>query len=436
LKKLLKAGINVCTLKRPDNMARLLVVVNIFHPDRGGGAAVFSDLCYTLVQRGFEVTVRCAYPYYPEWQDKSGRNGWHIWRYQDQGVTVERYGLFIPRNPNSLWQRLLYEASFFASLLRSVRHGKSFDLVLVYCPLMGALAFTVLHKWLYGQPLWLNVQDLPADAGAATGISRSGLVNRLLRGVQRALFNQADLWSSISPVMIERLQAIRRRGQPVLYLPNWLNASLAAEIQSLPSKVGRLPSHPVQLLYAGNIGAKQGLLRFCTVLQRSSASFQFRIQGNGGGAEALRTWILRTGDARFHFGPFLDEAGFARALHEADFFIIPEKPGSGDSFIPSKLIPGMASGTPILAVCDAQSPLGQEMHTAQPGPWFPWTAVDTISLLMQNVANDRARYLLWQANALQHARSYDREHVIDRFAATLRALAEQKGLTDQDLSCT
>ena len=98
---------------------RLLVVVNVFHPDRGGGGAIFSDLCYGLAERGFDVTVRCAYPYYPEWRDKSGRNGFAIQRYEERGVHVERYGIYIPRNPRSLLERLLYEASFLFSLLRS-----------------------------------------------------------------------------------------------------------------------------------------------------------------------------------------------------------------------------------------------------------------------------------------------------------------------------
>ena len=52
---------------------KLLVVTNLFHPDRGGGASVFSDMCYGLVERGHDVTVYGAYPYYPEWRNKSAR---------------------------------------------------------------------------------------------------------------------------------------------------------------------------------------------------------------------------------------------------------------------------------------------------------------------------------------------------------------------------
>ena len=97
---------------------RLLVILNVFHPDRGGGAAVFSDMCYDLAERGFDVTVRCAYPYYPEWKDKSGENGWKILRYRDRGIRVERYGIYLPSDPQSFAQRILYEGSFLLSVLR------------------------------------------------------------------------------------------------------------------------------------------------------------------------------------------------------------------------------------------------------------------------------------------------------------------------------
>jgi hypothetical protein len=222
---------------------RLLVLVNVFTPDLGGGV-LFSDLTYGLVERGFDVTVQCAYPYYPEWEDKTGKNGFGIERYDEQGVHVERFGLYIPKDPNALLPRLVYEASFFASLLRKWPNRGRFDLVMVFCPLIGAVAYGGLCKRAIGCPLWLNVQDLSAEAAAAGGITGGGFMSRLLPRVQQALFNQADVWSSISPVMVDRLKEIRSRAQPVLYFPNWLHDSLAAAIAALPPGDARTPGRP------------------------------------------------------------------------------------------------------------------------------------------------------------------------------------------------
>lgn len=403
---------------------RLLMVVNVFHPDRGGGGAIFSDLAYGLAERGIDVTVRCAYPYYPEWRDKSGANGLRIARQEDHGVHVERYGIFIPRRPNSLVQRLLYEASFLLSLLRSIRRGHDYDLVMAYCPLVGAVAFAAVNKWLHRKPLWLNVQDLSADAAAASGIARGKGLIKGLGAVQNTLFNQADLWSSISPVMVRRLEALRTGGQPIAYLPNWLNASMANALAAQPGKEGRAPGETVNLLYAGNIGAKQDLLRFCKTLHDSDAPFRFRIHGNGGHADTVRQWVGETGDARFSFGDFLDEPAWAQALNETDFFVITEKSGSGGSFIPCKMIAGLASGSPILAVSDADSPLGEEMRSADPGPWFAWDEAENAVAMLKTIAAAPERFTTWQRNATARAAFYARDNVIARFEAIVRGICE------------
>ena len=400
---------------RPE-VPRLLVVVNVFEPDLGGGV-LFSDLCYGLAERGFEVTARCAYPYYPEWRDKSGRNGLRIDVQGRNGVRIERFGIYIPHNPNSLAERLLYETSFFASLLRRLPRRGEFDAVMVFCPLMGAVAYAALYKRAAGIPLWLNVQDLPAEAAMAGGISAGAAARSMLR-VEDALFNEADVWSTISPAMVESLRGKRRRKQSLLYIPNWLHTSLADLIAANPSKLGRPPSRPPRLLYSGNIGTKQNLLELCRVLHAGSADFQFRIQGEGSEAGSVRTWLQSVGDARFQMHGLSDEPDLARALHDTDFFVITERGESGGSFIPSKLIPALAAETPILAVCDATSPLGQEMNGHRLGPQFDWRTVGQVPEML--ASNSPEAYVDWQGHAARRAAFYDRDRVIDLYAGELR----------------
>lgn len=227
--------------------------------------------------------------------------------------------------------------------------------------------------------------------------------------------------------MIQRLEFIRRREQPILYLPNWLNASMADRLRERGDKSGRGPHRPVRLLYAGNIGTKQDLLRFCETLHASEAQFAFRIHGDGGHAETIRTWLRQTGDPRLTFGPFLEETGFAAALHETDFFVITEKTGSGGSFIPCKMIPGISSGSPILAVCDGDSPLGREMRNEQPGPWFSWEQLASIPAFLDEAPEKTDPFRRWQENALRRAAFHERDNVIARFEGAIRAIVDADG---------
>src|SRR5437899_1409676 len=270
------------TTRRP----RVYIVLNVFSPDIAGGAAVYTALCLSLSRVGFDVTVGAPVPFYPEWRDKSGHNGWRVWRYVDGGTAIERYGLFIPRNPNSLVQRLLFEGTFLLSLLRALPRMRRADVILAFCPLAAGVAVAALARRLFSVPLVLNVQDITADAAASAGIARSLLVTRSLQAVERLLFNQADRWTTISPVMVRRLERLRRRGQRIDYVPNWVSMSLAQEIDAARTADGggERPHRPIRLLYAGNIGRKQNLLALCRALQVSPLDFKFTICGNGAAA--------------------------------------------------------------------------------------------------------------------------------------------------------
>lgn len=403
--------------KRP----RILVVVNVYRPDLGGGV-LFSDLCEGLAERGMDVTVRCAVPYYPEWTDKTGANGWSIAETVERGVRIQRFGLFIPGNPNSFVLRLVYEASFFLSLLRKpVRHGE-FDAILVFCPLVGAVAYAGLMARWTRTPLWLNVQDLSAQAAAAGGIASQ---TSLLERIQNALFRKADLWSSISDPMIAALERVPGAPLPVASIPNWLHTSLGILLGGVHPKPDPPHDRPVRLLYSGNIGGKQDLQLFCERLLALDEPFEFRIQGAGSRAGELAAWLVDQGDPRITMHPLSDEAGLVDALAWADLYVITEKAGAGSSFIPSKLIPGMTSATPILAVCDPEGPLGQEVSEWQAGFLATWDDASALPNLFRNVRSAEGVYASWSRNAQERSRFYDRERGIDRCAAALHELMER-----------
>ncbi|MEX0747912.1 MAG: glycosyltransferase, partial [Rhodothermales bacterium] len=295
--------------------------------------------------------------------------------------------------------------------------GGRFDAIMVFCPLMGAVAYAAILKRLKRVPLWLNVQDLPAEAALSGGISGGAAARGMLR-VEDALFNKADVWSTISPAMVDSLSGKRRRNQPILYIPNWLHKTLAEAISSLPVKKEGPPSIPPNLLYSGNIGTKQNLLAFCRVLRDSRADFRFVIQGEGSEARALREWLAAAADPRFEMRGLSDEQNLARALHETDYFVITERGDSGGSFIPSKLIPSLAAGTPVLALCDASSPLGREMNEQELGPQFEWKDAPRAADLLGGV--DPGMYSGWRRHVLERASFYDRERVLDVYAGELR----------------
>ena len=381
---------------------------------------MFADLCDGLHERGWEVTVRCAYPYYPQWTDKSGMNGWRIREDVENGIRIQRFGIYIPSNPNSFLQRLVYEASFFLSLSRRPVKKGEFDAILVFCPLVGSVAYAGWNARRSNTPLWLNVQDLSAQAAAAGGIARH---SSLLVRIQNALFRSADLWSTISRPMLDALGRIPRPANKIRLVPNWMHGSLASFLKGAAPRAAVPADRPIRLLYSGNIGGKQNLLAFCTWLATSEHAFEMRIQGAGGRADDVARWIDECGDARFSMGDLTDEQGLADKLAWADAYVITEQPGAGSSFVPSKLIPGMTAGAPILAVCDPDGPLGQEVEEFEVGFLARWDSPDALDRFFDIVRNEPGKYISWSHRALERGAFYDRDRGLDRSVSVLEELA-------------
>ena len=417
---------------RPDNPSlaampdrprlKLLVISMLYEPDCVGIAAIASDMCAALADRGHEVTVYTSYPYYPEWKRKSTANCWRVHREVIRNVAVRRFGMYVPSNPSRLLPRLLHELSFPVSLLRSLADRRRFDVVMAYCPLLGTVMFSALRKLIFGGPLWVNVQDIPVEAATTSGIIQSRTLGRLASRLQMSVLNQGDVWSSISPHMVEQLEFIKPPDTPLHLCPNWLTGGLHDEVRKLPSKLGHGPNRPLQLLYCGTIGKKQDLLEFCRHLNRGTLDFHMQICGHGGEAAALRKWLQQTQNPRFHLAGLLSDAEFIRAIHRADWFVIPQKSGAGNSFFPSKLIPAIFVGTPVLAVSDHSGPLIEEVREHRLGMVVKWTELDRLPGELSALQADTTRFHQLQRNCLNRAQAYHRDQAIDRIENLLLQL--------------
>jgi len=399
---------------------KLLVVTMLYEPDRVGIAAVASDMCEALAARGHDITVYTTYPYYPEWKLKCSANPWRIQEESIAQVKVRRHGLFIPSHPSRLLPRVMHELSFPISLMRSLFRRERYDAVVVFCPLLGSVVFAAVRKLFFREPLWVDIQDLPAEAGLASGINRSRILHRIVGLVQKYLFRCGEVWSSISPEMVAQVETLKAKGTTVHLVPNWLIDSLAEHVQRLPSKIGRQPQGRCKLLYCGTIGNKQGLREFCQQLQATChGNFHFQIHGEGSEARAVKTWIEQSGDQRFEFGGLLPDAEFIRKIHDADWFVISEKPGAGFSFLPSKLIPCISAGTPVIAISDHSSPLGHEVATQGLGIAIEWARLDQLPRELAEYRRSPEKFTLLQQNCLHRASAFDREAAIDRVEQVL-----------------
>ena len=267
----------------------------------------------------------------------------------------------------------------------------------------------------------LTVQDIPTDAASASGISKSRLFDRCATLLQSFAFNRMNAWSSINQGMVDRLDAMKRSDIPLHFFPNWLTGPLADAVGQINSNDSKSPTGKTQLLYCGNIGKKQGLLDFCKLPQATDCEFDFQIRGEGAAAGEVKTWIKQTADSRFRMSGFLDDDEFIAAIAAADWFVITEKAGAGFSFIPSKMIPCISVGTPILSICDADGPLGQEVKSNGLGLSLNWDEAARISDHFDAISDRTSRQSIHES-CLKRAEIYQREFAISNYEQVLKSL--------------
>ena len=332
---------------------RILILGLNFAPEPTGTGRCTADFAAWLSDRGHEVRVIAAPPYYPEWRLHSGYRAW-TWRREAIGAAqVLRCPLWVPAAA-SPWTRVLHLLSFAASSLvpglwQAVRFRP--DLVWAVEPTACAAPTALLAARLCGARACLHVQDLEAEALCALGLAGRPRLCRLLRCVYGWLARRFDLVSTICTHMRARLRAYGVAEERLCLFPNWVDTEAIRPLAE-PSRVRRrwgLADHHVVALYAGSMGEKQGLDALVEVAARLRAHPEVRLVLCGAGAARPRLERQLSSCANVALVPLQPEARLNELLNAADIHVLPQRPEATAFALPSKLAGILASGRPVVA---------------------------------------------------------------------------------------
>lgn len=396
-------------------------VTHLFSPDQLAGASLYTDLARFFRDLGHDVRITTTFPYYPALQFCPEDRGKLVRQEFFEGIPIRRVGQVLPKSHKS-WRRLIPEITYLGALTMAGRFpGWKPDVVITACPMLAQVSW---QRWLYpftDVPRLVIVQDSMAHAATELGIIKNRWLGRLLHGFERWSLRKADLLTTISDGMRDRVLDIVDHQRPCVVIPNWIHGSLANLVQERRKAVP--PRTSQRLFYSGNFGVKQGLPAFLDQFRSVRGGWLIDLHGGGAEAQALRSKIEGWGDW-LHLGGLLDEPDYVDRLLTTTACVVTQMPGVGANFLPSKLLPALAAGTPVLAVCDAASPLGREVTMGQFGEIVePGNTVQLGAILCRWVENPA---LLAQAgdNALKWSARYSREKICGDYSATLQRLVE------------
>jgi colanic acid biosynthesis glycosyl transferase WcaI len=342
-----------------------LVSLN-YTPELTGIGKYNGEMCPWFSQRGDDAQVLCAPPYYPEWQVHKGYSGgWYSVSEQD-GVQVTRCPLYVPKTPTTL-KRLLHLASFAVSSSLALFKGvfKKPEVVIVVEPTLFVVPSVLLFCKVTGAKSVLHIQDYEVDAmfGLGMGGKLSGLLSRFAFGVEHWLMSKFDAVSTISLSMMDKAREKGVSDDQLIFFPNWSDTDFVnpdVDGLSLRESWGLKESEKV-VLYAGNIGAKQGLELVIEAAKRyiSRTEVKFFVVGAGAYVKQLQALSDGAGLTNIEFKPLQAWEDVPAMLSMADVHLVIQRKGAADAVLPSKLTNILSAGGNAVVTAESDTELGR-----------------------------------------------------------------------------
>jgi colanic acid biosynthesis glycosyl transferase WcaI len=411
---------------------RLLIHGINYAPEFVGIGRYTGELGAWLRSRGHTVTVLTAPPYYPEWRvpEAYRRPAWR--REWLDGVEVLRAPLYAPARVTGK-ARILHELSFGAGCLPwwPTLWTRPWDAILAVCPLLQSALIPALLARSHQIPLIVHVQDLQLDAARNLAIIRQPFFLGLLERLERFLFTQAQAVTTISRAMAAR---IKDKGVPaaqVHLLPNW------ADLEDIkPGKRRNVLRKELGLgdeilvLYAGNMGEKQGLedILAAATITRDNAGIRYVLAGTGAARNRLMDRARELALTTVSFLPLQSRERFPLLLAAADVHLVVQKRQASDLVMPSKLGNIMAAGRPFIATALAETELGRITVTSRAGRLTPPEDAGSLAQAILELARDQETRREMGLRARKFAEAWwGRDKILADWEQLLYRLVNQAG---------
>ena len=408
---------------------RLLIHGMNYAPELLGIGRYTGELGAYLASRGHQVTVLTAAPYYPQWRVREDYRPQRWRREWRDGVEVLRAPQYVPARVSGLG-RLLQECSFGASCLywwSTCLLPRPWDAMVAVCPpLTSGLVPGLLARRL-AVPLVIHVQDLQLDAARELGILRQPLLLAGLARLELHLFRQARAVTTISRSMAARLAAKGVPAARLQVLPNWADLDKVRpgpRLNALRRELG-LTSETV-VLYAGNLGEKQGLevILEAAALTRGKPSIRYFVAGEGAARDRIKLQAQELRLDNLTFLPLQSNSRLPLLLAAADLHLVVQRQKAADLVMPSKLTNIMAAGRPFIATAGEATELARVTTESRAGLVVPPEDGRALAQAVLRLAGDPGARKEMGVRARRYAEAFwDRERILRQWEELLRGLA-------------
>ena len=344
-----------------ENKALRIVIYGVnYAPEPTATGKYTGDIGNYLASRSWQIEVVAAAPHYPGWAVLPGfRNEYKTER--NGSTRITRCPLFLTRKMRGIW-RLLAPLSFAVTsapvmLWRVLRFRPS--VILTVAPSLSYVPTALLAARLVGAKSVLHVQDLEVDAAFALKHLKGDMLKRMAFTVERWILGSVDRIVTISDKMAERLASKGVPPTKISVVRNWVDLDKFGPLEDVSSYRAALgiPSDKFVALYAGNIGAKQGLsvvFKAATLLT-DHPSILFVVVGDGPERDKFQKDYSHLPNVKFL--PVQPVSRLCELLNLAGVHLLPQDGAVADFLFPSKLAGMLASLRPTIVMAAPETEL-------------------------------------------------------------------------------
>ncbi|MGK0286477.1 MAG: colanic acid biosynthesis glycosyl transferase WcaI [Salibacteraceae bacterium] len=403
-----------------------------YAPEQTGIGKYNGEMCNNMALAENIVTAIVATPYYPEWKTHSGYSNKIFSSTVENGVSIIRCPLYVPNQVTTI-TRLIHLASFAftSSLALFTKLFTKPDIIFLVQPTLFCAPGALLFGWLTGAKTIMHIHDFEVDVMLGLGMvgaknSPNNIITKTAKIIERWLMKRFDAVSTISYTMIENAKSKGVAEDKIIYFPNWSGTNFVTpktDGSLLKKEWGFKPTDRI-ILYAGNVGKKQGIEIILAVATDFMAqdNIKFVIVGSGAHSDELKKEANKLNLNNVFLKPLQSWERVPKMLALADIHLVIQRKDVSDAVLPSKLTNILSAGGHAIVTAEAHTELGQ-IEKKHPGIYTrvePENLICIIEEIEKLLKQD-----LSQHN--QVARSYAEEHlnktvILDKFQKDLNQL--------------
>lgn len=318
-------------------MQDILIISNYYPPETGAAANRIETMAHGLRDKGWNVSVLCPLPNYPNGKILDGYQGKIKHKTIEKGVTVYRTWVY-PSNSKNKIIRLISMLSFSFSLSVFLLFTKTPKKVIIQSPPLFVAFFSVWMNRLKGKKIILNVSDLWPLAGKELGVMSESFSYRMLEKIERFNYRKSDLVLGQSQEICSHVSESTAT-KTVLYR-NYPKFQLN---ENQPANT----TEKIHIVYAGLLGVAQGIVTLCKNINLPE-NVVLDIYGNGAEKAELQEFLLDNPNRNIVFHGELTRNELHKVLTlKADYALIPLINRIYGS-VPSKIFEMANLGLPML----------------------------------------------------------------------------------------